>query len=131
MDVKKEFKIASIVLLFLGVLDVILIAMDWLTPESPLGEKSILLFVLFAVMCIIVLAKLYMGIMGLKYCMGTGKGRLHISLAKIGVVLAVIAVVISVIDMISGAGTIQTVISDGVDVMVIHWYFNLAKKNYN
>ena len=42
-----------------------------------------------------------MGIMGLKYCKGTGKGSLHITLAKIGIALTVVATVISVIDMIS------------------------------
>ena len=68
--------------------------------------------------------------MGLKYCNGTGKGRLHITLAKIGVILAVVSVVISVIDMISGTGTLQTVIGDSVDIFAIYWYFSLAKKNY-
>ena len=71
-----------------------------------------------------------MGIMGLKYCKGTGKGSLHITLAKIGIALTVVATVISVIDMISGSGDVSTVISDATDILIIYWYFSLAKKKY-
>lgn len=104
--------------------------LEWIGSNSILFQDNIYLVILFAVITLFALAKLYMGIMGLKYCKGTGKGRLHITLAKIGVILGAIAVVISVIGLISGAGDLQTVISDAVDLFVIYWYFSLAKKNY-
>lgn len=130
MNPQKEFKIASIFLLFLGVIDAILVGMEWFSPDSSLFKTNIFLVILFAVMSVFTLAKLYMGIMGLKYCNGTGKGRLHITLAKIGVLLGIVSIVISVIDLINGTGTVQTVIGDAFDIFVIWWYFDLAKKNY-
>lgn len=129
MTPQKEFKIASIVLLFLGVVDIPLIAIGWFGADSPAFEFNAFLIAIFAITCAITLAKLYMGIMGLKYCKGTGKGTLHIKLAKIGVILAVLAAVITVMDLISGTGSIETLISDACDIYVIYWYFNLAKKN--
>ena len=125
---QKEFKIASILFLFFGIIDAIIIALDWFGAESPLLEDNIFMVVLFIVICLIALSKLYMGFMGLKYCRGTGKGRLHITLAKIGVVLAAIALVIAVVDMIGGEGTLQTVVSDVTDTVVVYWYLQLAKK---
>ena len=132
MNAQKEFKIASIVLLFLGVIDVLTIALGYfgegsLTESLTLGG-SVFVIALFAIVSVIALAKIYMGIMGFKYCKGTGKGKLHITLAKIGVALTVIAVEISVIDMINGTGAVQTIISDIADVIVIHWYLKLAEK---
>ena len=125
---QKEFKIASILFLFLGVIDAVIISMDWFGSESPLLQDNIFLLILLIVICLIALGKLYMGFMGLKYCKGTGKGSLHITLAKIGVVLAAISVVISVVEMINGEGTLQTVISDVTDAFIVYWYLRLAKK---
>lgn len=129
MNQKKEFKIASIILLVIGIIDVISVALEWIGPESILFQNNIYLIIIFAVISIFALSKMYMGIMGIKYCNGTGKGRLHIILAKIGVILGVLAVAISVIGLVTGAGTLLTVISDAVDLFIIWWYFSLAKKN--
>ena len=129
MSPQKEFKIASIVMLFLGIIDALLIAVEWFDANSPLAGGNAFLLTIFALICIIALAKLYLGVKGLQYCKGAGKGTLHITLSKIGVVLAGIAVVLSVIDMFSGAGTLQTLASDSTDLIVIHWYYGLAKKH--
>ena len=128
MNPKKEFKIASIVLLILGIFDALIIGIEWFVGDFfVLGDNVFLLFV-FAGIILIALAKLYMGIMGLKYCKGTGKGTLHITLAKIGVVLALIAVVIAAVNLVGGDGDVQTVLSDSVDAFIMYWYLSLAKK---
>ena len=134
MNPQKEFKIASIVLIILAVLDVLMISVSYFEGGSFAAsvpeESKGFIFALFVVISIITLAKFYMGIMGLRYCMGKGKGKFHITLAKIGIALAAIATVISVMDMISGTGNITTVLSDATDVYLIYWYFKLATKNY-
>lgn len=132
MDSRRDFKVISMLLLFLGVMDIALLVinnMGEMKAVSALSDKGLAFVIgIAAIVVIIALAKLYMGYMGIRYCNGTGKGTFHITLAKIGLVLAVIAVVLSVMDMTSG-GTLNTVISDIIDVMVIFWYFRAAKRN--
>ena len=132
MNPQKEFKIASIVIIALGVLDVLSIALGATGNGVIFGSLTsggrVLIGALIAVMGIIALAKIYMGVMGLKYCKGTGKGKLHILLAKIGMVFSVLALVMSVVDLIGGAGT-QDIIGEISSVCFIYWYLKLAEKN--
>lgn len=130
MNPQKEFKIASIILLILGAFDLFLVSTEWFGSDSIIFENNIYLIIIFSIITLIPIAKIYMGIMGIKYSKGTGKGRLHIILAKIGVVFSIIAIVISVLDLIFGSGTLETLIGDALDTFVICWYHRLAKKNY-
>ena len=133
MTPQKEFKIASFVLLALAVLDVLQIALGYFADGSLVEGLSTgaagFLIAIFAVVCLLALAKFYMGITGLRYCAGKGKGTLHIRLATTGVVIGVISLIIGVVDMMSGTGTFEALIDDATSIGVIYWYLTLAKKN--
>lgn len=131
MDLKKQFKFASIALLFLGVLDAIQILTGFFEDFSFSPVALIVAIVTFAIVAAIALAKIYMGAMGLKYCKGAGKGTLHIKLAKIGIILTIISGVISLLDMIFGSGSFSALLDDITGFILIEWYYSLAKQNLN
>ena len=134
MNPQKEFKIACFTLLFLGVLDILSILVGYfengkLTAGLTVAE-SVVVFLFLGINVLIMLAKIYMGVAGLKYCNGTGKGKLHITLAKIGLVFCVIVAVTSLIDIVTGAAAVETIFGEITSITVMYWYLTLAQKNY-
>lgn len=128
MNPQAEFKIVSIIMLLRGAIGAFSIGLAWSGVASPLSS-GIAFLLTIAIMCAFTLVYLYCGVMGLRYCNGTGKGTLHIKLAKIGLILEAISGAYALSDIIIGKGPMDLVFLIIFDVFVIHWYFSMAKKN--
>ena len=128
MNSQAEFRIVSIIMLLRGAIEAFSIGLALSGVASPLSS-GIAFLLTIAEMCAITLAYLYCGVMGLRYCNGTGKGTLHIKPAIIGLILEAILAAFAIFNMIIGKGAMDLVFIIIFDVFVIHWYFSMAKKN--
>lgn len=132
-----QLKLYGWLFIVLAVLDVAMMVLELVGTgvSALLGELGvgavIFMVALFALTLVVTLIKFWMGLQGVRYGNGNGKGKSHITFAKIAVWLFVIFVAMGVADVITGSGSIGDVIPDVVSLILVWFYMKAAKECLN
>lgn len=124
-----QYRIISGVLLFFGAMNLINICMEDFEAilDAPDAAKTLALIAL-GVMLIGTLAMLYMGYIGLKYCKGEGKGTLHITIAKVCIVVSVLGVIVAAIDLFVNNSDVGNILGSLFQLVIIYYYLKFSKE---
>ncbi|MDO4745911.1 MAG: hypothetical protein Q4B18_05090 [Bacillota bacterium] len=124
-----QYRIISGVLLFFGAMNLINIGSEDFGAilEAP-GAVKVLALVALGIMLIATVAMLYMGYTGLKYCKGDGKGTLHITIAKICIVVSVLGVVIAAVDLFVNNSDVGNILGSLFQLVIIYYYLKFSKE---
>lgn len=121
---KKNLKVYSILFLVLAIIQVVIFIAGELTGNVPSGAA----FVMGAICSgVIVLAELIMGFKGIAYANGSGKGTLHITIAKIAVVFIALGLVIDIFGLVTKTGGVSELIISLIDLVFVFGYIKEAK----
>lgn len=133
---KKALKATSIILLIFAVLELIsiitLVAMGENAPSVKgysfdAHTVDILIGVVITFVAISLLINLFLGIKGLRVAKGLGKGKGHITLATILIVLYIISIVVGIIGAIASTHNWFGVIVEIVSLIILVIYRTSAK----
>lgn len=139
---KKTLKIYGILFIFLAILDVGMFALNyflgdfkekWNMNVVGISENTIqgvtIAFVL--VILIIALIKLFLGIRGIQQSNGTYKGKSHITIAKIVIVMSIISVIASIPGFKLETSVIINLLGNIVTISILFDYIKNSKKLMN
>lgn len=130
----RNLKIYSILFIFLGLFDLISLAIDYFTGDlattlenstSTVGSKEVLI-VLAGFVALVAFIELYLGIKGLNQSKGKGKGTTNITIAKVGFVITAILLILDAVEIIRNGGEITSLLSDAIATILLYEYVNVA-----
>lgn len=133
---KKALKATSIILLIFAILDVISIITLVIMGENAPSVKGysfdahtvdILIGVVITCIAISLLIDLFLSIKGLRAVKGLGKGKAHITLATVLIILYLISIIIGIIGAVAFTHNWTSVIIEVVSLIVLIIYRTSAK----
>ena len=140
MKEKKELKIVGFCFLFLALLDVVDIVYYYLTDYFTVDNiiqiagsdvtqmvAKITIAIVISVLVLSTLLKIYFAVKAIKQANGTGKGKSHIVLATIILIISVIAAIIMIASFIQKQADIFMVILSITNVIIYGSYIKAAK----
>jgi len=137
---KKDLKIVGWVFLFLALVDVVNLLVDYFDGfyavenimdmagnDVTESVAKIAAIIAISITVIAMLIKVFFGVKAIKQANGTTKSTSHIVLAKIILVISVILAVIMVISLIQNAATIFDLIVALANIVIYASYIQAAK----
>jgi len=140
MKAKKDLKIVGWAFLFLALVDVIDLLVDYFTGyfdveniikiagnDTTESVAQIAAIVAIVIILLSMLVKVFFGVKAINQANGKTKTTTHITLAKVVLVISVIAAVVMVVSLIQKSATITDVIISLANVVIYATYIKAAK----